>query len=173
MLYIDPSFSRAKEIHLRLGLMFKVNTDYESSLKVGTINLMFFFFLFFFKQILWLEKLFLIHNLVLSVLPWSLSSSISIFKKFKLAFILPHSVSRFYGCVCVFFFFFSLFIIIIIFYTSIIMYNIYIWNCVQSIALLYDQTLLFPLLTFMINFLLGKTYFYSFWVKYSVKTVLQ
>uniref|UniRef100_A0A3B3VB14 [histone H3]-trimethyl-L-lysine(27) demethylase n=1 Tax=Poecilia latipinna TaxID=48699 RepID=A0A3B3VB14_9TELE len=33
VLYIDPTFSRAKEIHLRLGLMFKVNTDYESSLK--------------------------------------------------------------------------------------------------------------------------------------------
>ncbi|XP_061649230.1 histone demethylase UTY isoform X1 [Phyllopteryx taeniolatus] len=33
VLYIDPSFSRAKEIHLRLGLMFKVNTDHESSLK--------------------------------------------------------------------------------------------------------------------------------------------
>uniref|UniRef100_A0A4W3IM70 [histone H3]-trimethyl-L-lysine(27) demethylase n=1 Tax=Callorhinchus milii TaxID=7868 RepID=A0A4W3IM70_CALMI len=33
VLYIDPSFSRANEIHLRLGLMFKVNTDYESSLK--------------------------------------------------------------------------------------------------------------------------------------------
>ncbi|XP_078142417.1 lysine-specific demethylase 6A isoform X1 [Centroberyx gerrardi] len=33
VLYIDASFSRAKEIHLRLGLMFKVNTDYESSLK--------------------------------------------------------------------------------------------------------------------------------------------
>uniref|UniRef100_A0A3Q1AIM2 [histone H3]-trimethyl-L-lysine(27) demethylase n=1 Tax=Amphiprion ocellaris TaxID=80972 RepID=A0A3Q1AIM2_AMPOC len=33
VLYIDPSFSRVKEIHLRLGLMFKVNTDYESSLK--------------------------------------------------------------------------------------------------------------------------------------------
>uniref|UniRef100_A0A3B3HV60 [histone H3]-trimethyl-L-lysine(27) demethylase n=1 Tax=Oryzias latipes TaxID=8090 RepID=A0A3B3HV60_ORYLA len=33
VLYIDPSFSRAKEIHLRLGLMFKVITDYESSLK--------------------------------------------------------------------------------------------------------------------------------------------
>uniref|UniRef100_A0A665V1I7 [histone H3]-trimethyl-L-lysine(27) demethylase n=1 Tax=Echeneis naucrates TaxID=173247 RepID=A0A665V1I7_ECHNA len=33
VLYIDPCFSRAKEIHLRLGLMFKVNTDYESSLK--------------------------------------------------------------------------------------------------------------------------------------------
>ncbi|XP_047456769.1 lysine-specific demethylase 6A isoform X3 [Mugil cephalus] len=33
VLYIDPSFSRAKEIHLRLGLMFKVNTVYESSLK--------------------------------------------------------------------------------------------------------------------------------------------
>uniref|UniRef100_A0A8C5HQ51 [histone H3]-trimethyl-L-lysine(27) demethylase n=1 Tax=Gouania willdenowi TaxID=441366 RepID=A0A8C5HQ51_GOUWI len=33
VLYIDPGFSRAKEIHLRLGLMFKVNTDYESSMK--------------------------------------------------------------------------------------------------------------------------------------------
>ncbi|KAJ8407299.1 hypothetical protein AAFF_G00278730 [Aldrovandia affinis] len=33
VLYSHPSFSRAKEIHLRLGLMFKVNTDYESSLK--------------------------------------------------------------------------------------------------------------------------------------------
>ncbi|CAI5670584.1 lysine-specific demethylase 6A isoform X3 [Oreochromis niloticus] len=33
VLYINPSFSRAKEIHLRLGFMFKVNTDYESSLK--------------------------------------------------------------------------------------------------------------------------------------------
>ncbi|XP_017336592.1 lysine (K)-specific demethylase 6A, like isoform X3 [Ictalurus punctatus] len=33
VLYVDPSFSRAKEIHLRLGLMFKVNTDYDSSLK--------------------------------------------------------------------------------------------------------------------------------------------
>ncbi|XP_066543034.1 lysine-specific demethylase 6A isoform X2 [Hoplias malabaricus] len=33
VLYIDPSFSRAKEIHLRLGLMFKVNTDFESSMK--------------------------------------------------------------------------------------------------------------------------------------------
>ncbi|XP_014029890.2 lysine-specific demethylase 6A isoform X4 [Salmo salar] len=32
-LYIDPSFSRATEIHMRLGLMFKGNTDYESSLK--------------------------------------------------------------------------------------------------------------------------------------------
>nr|XP_054329274.1 histone demethylase UTY isoform X1 [Pongo pygmaeus] len=33
VLYVDPSFCRAKEIHLRLGLMFKVNTDYKSSLK--------------------------------------------------------------------------------------------------------------------------------------------
>ncbi|XP_010629374.1 lysine-specific demethylase 6A-like, partial [Fukomys damarensis] len=33
VLYVDPSFCRAKEIHLRLGLIFKVNTDYESSLK--------------------------------------------------------------------------------------------------------------------------------------------
>ncbi|KAL1765273.1 male-specific histocompatibility antigen H-YDb [Sigmodon hispidus] len=33
VLYVDPSFCRAKEIHLRLGFMFKMNTDYESSLK--------------------------------------------------------------------------------------------------------------------------------------------
>ncbi|XP_063811702.1 lysine-specific demethylase 6A isoform X3 [Pseudophryne corroboree] len=33
VLYVDPGFCRAKEIHLRLGLMFKVNTDYELSLK--------------------------------------------------------------------------------------------------------------------------------------------
>uniref|UniRef100_A0A7N8Y2D0 [histone H3]-trimethyl-L-lysine(27) demethylase n=1 Tax=Mastacembelus armatus TaxID=205130 RepID=A0A7N8Y2D0_9TELE len=39
VLYIDPGFSRAKEIHLRLGLMFKVNTDYESSLKVAVVKL--------------------------------------------------------------------------------------------------------------------------------------
>uniref|UniRef100_A0AAR2LN45 [histone H3]-trimethyl-L-lysine(27) demethylase n=1 Tax=Pygocentrus nattereri TaxID=42514 RepID=A0AAR2LN45_PYGNA len=39
VLYIDPGFSRAKEIHLRLGLMFKVNTDYESSLKVRPAKL--------------------------------------------------------------------------------------------------------------------------------------
>lgn len=35
VLYVDPSFCRAKEINLRLGLMFKVNTDFESSFKVG------------------------------------------------------------------------------------------------------------------------------------------
>lgn len=38
VLYIDPSFSRAKEIHLRLGLMFKVNTDYDLSLKVCPVS---------------------------------------------------------------------------------------------------------------------------------------
>lgn len=38
VLYIDPSFSRAKEIHLRLGLMFKVNTDYDLSLKVCPLS---------------------------------------------------------------------------------------------------------------------------------------
>uniref|UniRef100_A0AAX7U8A6 [histone H3]-trimethyl-L-lysine(27) demethylase n=1 Tax=Astatotilapia calliptera TaxID=8154 RepID=A0AAX7U8A6_ASTCA len=43
VLYIDPSFSRAKEIHLRLGFMFKVNTDYESSLKVNSIQFQFSF----------------------------------------------------------------------------------------------------------------------------------
>lgn len=33
VLYIDPGFSRANEIHLRLGLMFKAIADYESALK--------------------------------------------------------------------------------------------------------------------------------------------
>ncbi|XP_071797909.1 lysine-specific demethylase 6A-like isoform X4 [Asterias amurensis] len=33
VLYIDPGFQRANEVHLRLGHMFKVNSDYESSLK--------------------------------------------------------------------------------------------------------------------------------------------
>lgn len=33
VLYIDSGFSRANEVHLRLGHMFKVNGDYESSLK--------------------------------------------------------------------------------------------------------------------------------------------
>ncbi|XP_063850779.1 lysine-specific demethylase 6A-like isoform X3 [Scylla paramamosain] len=33
VLYIDPGFSRANEVHLRLGLMFKVQSDYDSSLK--------------------------------------------------------------------------------------------------------------------------------------------
>lgn len=43
VLYIDPSFSRAKEIHLRLGLMFKVITDYESSLKVCLLMVLAYF----------------------------------------------------------------------------------------------------------------------------------
>ena len=33
VLYIDSSFSRANEIHIRLGLMFKVQNDFEASLK--------------------------------------------------------------------------------------------------------------------------------------------
>ncbi|XP_013379409.1 lysine-specific demethylase 6A [Lingula anatina] len=33
VLYTDPGFSRANEIHIRLGLMFKVNSDYETSVK--------------------------------------------------------------------------------------------------------------------------------------------
>ncbi|GLH15815.1 Uncharacterized protein GBIM_20243 [Gryllus bimaculatus] len=33
VLYVDPGFSRANEVHLRLGLMFKVNSDWESALK--------------------------------------------------------------------------------------------------------------------------------------------
>ncbi|KAE8738872.1 hypothetical protein FOCC_FOCC015635 [Frankliniella occidentalis] len=33
VLYVDPVFQRANEVHLRLGLMFKVNNDPESALK--------------------------------------------------------------------------------------------------------------------------------------------
>lgn len=33
VLYVEPGFLRANEVHLRLGLMFKVNNDWESALK--------------------------------------------------------------------------------------------------------------------------------------------
>lgn len=33
LLYVCPDFQRANEVHLRLGLMFKANNEYESSLK--------------------------------------------------------------------------------------------------------------------------------------------
>lgn len=33
LLYVNPDFSRSNEVHLRLGLMFKLNHDYEASLK--------------------------------------------------------------------------------------------------------------------------------------------
>ncbi|XP_037903545.1 histone demethylase UTY isoform X2 [Hermetia illucens] len=33
LLYVNPDFTRANEAHLRLGFMFKVNADYEASLK--------------------------------------------------------------------------------------------------------------------------------------------
>lgn len=33
VLYVEPSYTRANEVHLRLGLMFKVNNDWESALK--------------------------------------------------------------------------------------------------------------------------------------------
>jgi len=33
VLYVDPSFSRANEVHLRLGLIFKINSDLDASLK--------------------------------------------------------------------------------------------------------------------------------------------
>lgn len=33
VLYIEPSYPRANEIHLRLGLMFKVNNNWDASLK--------------------------------------------------------------------------------------------------------------------------------------------
>ena len=34
VLYVDPGFSRANEVHIRLGVIYKANTDYDSSLKV-------------------------------------------------------------------------------------------------------------------------------------------
>lgn len=33
LLYVAPGFQRANEVHLRLGLMFKVTQEYESALK--------------------------------------------------------------------------------------------------------------------------------------------
>lgn len=33
LLYVCPDFQRDNDVHLRLGLMFKVNGDYETSLK--------------------------------------------------------------------------------------------------------------------------------------------
>lgn len=33
LLYVSPGFQRANEVHLRLGLMFKVTQEYESALK--------------------------------------------------------------------------------------------------------------------------------------------
>ena len=33
LLYVSPDFARSNEVHLRLGLMFKVNNDFEASLK--------------------------------------------------------------------------------------------------------------------------------------------
>lgn len=33
LLYVSPSFQRANEVHLRLGLMFKATQEYESALK--------------------------------------------------------------------------------------------------------------------------------------------
>ena len=37
LLYVDPSFSRANEVHLRLGLMFKSLNNFDASLKVGNL----------------------------------------------------------------------------------------------------------------------------------------
>ena len=39
VLYVDPCFSRANEVHIRLGLIYKVNSDYESSIKVSASRL--------------------------------------------------------------------------------------------------------------------------------------
>lgn len=33
LLYVCPDFARSNEVHLRLGLMFKVNHDYVAALK--------------------------------------------------------------------------------------------------------------------------------------------
>lgn len=38
LLYVDPSFSRANEVHLRLGLMFKSLNNFDASLKVGDLK---------------------------------------------------------------------------------------------------------------------------------------
>lgn len=35
LLYAEPGFRRASEVHLRLALMFKVLKQYDNSLKVG------------------------------------------------------------------------------------------------------------------------------------------
>ena len=37
VLYIEPGFSRASEVHIHLGLIFMVNGDCEASLKVITL----------------------------------------------------------------------------------------------------------------------------------------
>ena len=37
LLYVDPSFARANEVHLRLGLMFKALNNFDASLKVGRL----------------------------------------------------------------------------------------------------------------------------------------
>jgi len=34
VLYTDPGFSRANEIHIRLGFIFKIGKDFDKSLKV-------------------------------------------------------------------------------------------------------------------------------------------
>lgn len=33
LLYVNPDFARSNEVHLRLGLMYKVSHDYEIALK--------------------------------------------------------------------------------------------------------------------------------------------
>lgn len=35
LLYIDPSFKCANLVHIRLGLMFKVTKEFDSSIKVS------------------------------------------------------------------------------------------------------------------------------------------
>lgn len=35
VLYTDPGFSRANEIHIRLGFIFKIGKDFDKSLKVN------------------------------------------------------------------------------------------------------------------------------------------
>jgi len=38
LLYLYPDFSRCNEVHVRLGLMFKAASEYESSLKVINVT---------------------------------------------------------------------------------------------------------------------------------------
>lgn len=35
VLYVEPGFSRSNEIHLKLGMMFKMQGNYDASMKVS------------------------------------------------------------------------------------------------------------------------------------------
>lgn len=36
VLYLDPGFSCSNEVHLRLGIIYKAQNNYEASIKVNT-----------------------------------------------------------------------------------------------------------------------------------------